>query len=419
MATIKNFKGINNVNAPERLDDAELRAAKNVDLDRTGRMTRRDGYFLIYSGTNVHSLWSNQTVTLFVEDGVLKSLDDDNNVTIIRSDAKRFGPMHYASVENEIYYSDGVITGIYTADGNSKPLGLPTPPTRPALVSATGTLPAGQYGVAITVADSNGMESGATLQTIIELPDDNSGITVSGLNTVTPDATWINIYTTNADGDTLYLAMQVSNGASNATITHPPQGEVLRTQFLEAMPAGNHIAYHKGRTLLARNNMLFFSEPFSPLTRLTHSFVPFSGRINMIAPVEDGFFISIENGKTYHCFGTDPKDWSFTEKANYAAIEGTAVLIDPELLPGEYREEGWLWLSEKGICLGVAGGGFQNLTSKRYANVSSSLGTAIMRQIDGRNQYVSTVHPDNGEASNIYFSDVATAEIRRNGVIIT
>lgn len=416
MATIKKFSGINNIDSDEQLEDSELRAAKNIDISRKGKLSRRDGFSKVYIGTNVHSVWSDGTTTPFVEDGVLKTLASDNTATTIRSDVTRFGTMSYYAVNGSIYYTDGTVTGIYNVDEGSKPLGLPTPFTRPVLTSVSGVLPAGQYGVAFTVADASGMESGATISTWIELPNDGSGITVSGIS-VPADASYVNVYMTNTDGDTLFLAESTTD--SSVTITHPPQGAAVRTQFLDAMPAGNIIAYHKGRTLVARGNFIVFSEPHSLLTRLTQNFVMFPSTVNMIAPVEDGIFISCEGGKTYHVFGTDPMQWAMTEKADYAAIKGTAVLVNPELLPGEFQEEGWVWLSEKGICIGAAGGSFQNITSTKYGVKPSTIGTAMLMQRDGHNRYVSTLHPSDGEVNNIHFSDVATAEVRRNGVIIT
>lgn len=417
MAKTKTFSGINNLDAAERLADEELRAAVNVDVDRTGRVTRRDGYEKIYSGTNIHSIWSDTKTTLFVENGALKRIDDNNNVSTLRSGAAIFGRMSFAESFGNIGYADGRITGVIGPDGVSRPLGLQTPHTRPALTPTEGVLPAGQYGVAFTVADSTGAESGATLATYIELPEDNSGIAVSGLS-LTSGAVSGKIYMTRTNGDVFYEAT-LSSGT--AILTGQPQGEQLRTEFLEPMPNGNVIAFHKGITLIADGNYLYYSEPFSYLTRRGYNFIPFAKPINMIAPVEDGFFISTEGGATYHVFGNDPDKWSFTEKAPYSVITGTAVPVEAGLLPteGGGNADGWIWATARGICMGTAGGGFQNLTAKKYAPVSSSVGAALLRQIDGRNQYISSLHPQNGEANNIYFSDVAVAEIRRNGVVVT
>lgn len=418
MTKLTSFLGINNVDAAEQIQDNELRAAKNIDIDRRGKLSRRKGFSQIYSGTNLHSLWSDGNITLFVEEGVLKSLDNSNNATTIRSGMTRFGRVSYYSVEGKIYYTDGNVTGIYSVDG-STPLGLPTPSTRPVLTPSTGVLPAGQYGVAFTVADASGAESGATISSWIQLSEDDAGINISGLHTAYAGATYVNIYMTTADGAEFFLARTVSAGVSSTSVSHPPQGAALRTQFLDAMPAGNHIAYFKGRILVARDNVLYYSEPYSPLTRLIQNFLMFPGKINMIAPVEDGVYFSVENDSIYHMYAGHPNDWSISQKASYPAIEGTAVLVDAELLPEELREEGWLWLSKNGICIGGAGGSFRNLTATRYAVADSDIGTAMLMQRDGTNQYVSTIHPNDGEVNNLHFSDVAVAEVRRNGVTIT
>ena len=53
---MKEFKGINNVDSAEDIEDDELRAAKNVDINAKFGLRRRSGFTKKYSGNNCHSV---------------------------------------------------------------------------------------------------------------------------------------------------------------------------------------------------------------------------------------------------------------------------------------------------------------------------------------------------------------------------
>lgn len=414
---IDNFAGINNVNAAERLQDNELREAVNVDVDDTGRLASRGGYTQVYSGTNIHSFWSDQNLSLFVEDGALKQLNSDFSATELRTGVARFKPMAYEEINGDVYYSDTYLTGVITSAGQAQPMSTPTPPTRPALVPSVGILPAGQYGVTVTAVDATGRESGAPPMEYITL-NGGQAITVSNLPSELAGAALINVYCTQVDGDVPYLMAQASVGTTSIDITTLRSGAACRTMNLIDMAPGHILAEHANRLYIAVDNFVFYSEPYMYGLRKITNFLAFPERVTMLAPAQDGMFISSD--KLYHLFGTKPEEFGMSIKSEYPAVEGTAVKINQKAF-GEEGQPGdvWIWLSGEGVVAGLMGGSYRNLTEGRYAVKNGAIGSGVFFQKNGKSQYLSIVRASDEDAENLYTTDVAVADIRRNGVIIT
>jgi len=415
---MKEFKGINNVDSAEDIEDDELRAAKNVDINAKFGLRRRSGFTKKYSGTNCHSLFSNQKSTVFVEDGTLKLLNSDFTATLIRTGMSRFGRVAYEDIKGDIYFTDGNVTGIYSKD-TLLPMGIPVPALNPVLVSSTGILPAGRYGVIFTSVDSAGLESGATYAEYTDLPED-SAITVTGIPATSADAAYLNVYATRDNGSTFYKHSSANFGDASITIAAQPSGAMCRTRFKHQMPAGHMLAFHQNRLYVAVDNVIYFSEAYNyGITDLTKNFIMLPSRVTLMAPEPQGIFVSAKDDKTYYISGSDPDQFAMVEKANYPAIENTQARIDQDMLGEGVGGEAWVWASKKGICSGIIGGSFRNLTKGKYAIPTGAIGSAIFRQKDGISQYLGIIHSDDNERNNLYTSDIATAEIRRNGVIIT
>jgi len=415
---MKEFKGINNVDSAEDLEDDELRAAKNVDINAKFGLRRRSGFTKKYSGTNCHSLFSNQKSTVFVEDGTLKLLNSDFTATSIRTGMSRFGRVAYEDIKGDIYFTDGNVTGIYSKD-TLLPMGIPVPALNPVLVSSTGILPAGRYGVIFTSVNNAGLESGATYAEYIDLPED-SAITVTGIPATSADAAYLNVYATRDNGSTFYKHSSVNFGDASITIAAQPSGAICRMQFKDKMPAGHMLAFHQNRLFVAVDNVIYYSEAYNyGITDLTKNFIMLPSRVTLLAPEPQGIFVSAEGDKTYYISGSDPEQFAMVEKADYPAIENTQARVDQEMLGEGVGGEAWVWASKKGICSGIIGGSFRNITKGKYAIPTGAIGSAIFRQKDGISQYLGIIHSDDNERNNLYTSDIATAEIRRNGVIIT
>lgn len=118
------FTGINNIDNALRLEPNELSSALNIDLDNDGFSTRRDGVVSKVSlSGNIHSLWSDERICLYVDDGVLKRLFPDYSVSTLRSNvgdyamSYTYAPNSPDKTEDTIYYTNTNVIGYINAQG--------------------------------------------------------------------------------------------------------------------------------------------------------------------------------------------------------------------------------------------------------------------------------------------------------------
>lgn len=116
--------GLNNVVDPARLGldlktgECELAAAYNVDIDQTGRVSRRRGLTQQRSEAS-HSGFCDGGDCLYVSSSNLCRLNTDfTTCEVLRSDLTLNMPMRYVQVAGRVYYSNGVQKG-YVPQGGS------------------------------------------------------------------------------------------------------------------------------------------------------------------------------------------------------------------------------------------------------------------------------------------------------------
>lgn len=136
--------------------------------------------------------------------------------------------------------------------------------------------------------------------------------------------------------------------------------------FKSAMYPGEIIAFYNNRLYAVKGNAVYYSDPMAFGRRDRRNCrLYFQGRITLFKPVTDGVFISF-GGKTFFMTGTEPDQFILRNVADYAAITGTAIDVERKLIGEGVQGRTAMWDSEKGVCLGTDGGGFENLTIKRY-----------------------------------------------------
>lgn len=410
------FTGVNNVLEAEQLGTDELRSGVNIDIDADNRIRRRKGSTQVYTGSAVHSFFGSNKLAYFMENGSIKRLHDDYTASTIRSGLAVDTKMVFKEVNGEVYYSNGSITGVIRNDFD-RPWGLNIPGAQPTLATGLGSLSAGTYQVAITNVDTEGRESGARRATDITLTFDG-GIALSNIPVPTDgNISGIRIYCTTPDGEALYRVAEVTAGTTTYTINAAGAGPVLRTQFVSPAPAGRIVEYHRGRMLVADGPNLYISDAYAlEWFRLSQNYIPFPEDITLVAPVEGGVFISAD--KTYFFSGENLLESNVTVVSQSIAVYGTM-----DFVPGEYIGEGSagihvVWLSDFGPCLGSPSGAFSAVLQSRLATISATEGSGLFRQIDGISQYIGLSDKDPSKPSNMAVSDVASAEIVRNGITI-
>lgn len=390
----KEFAGLRNDVDPERFTPADLVAAVNVDIDKSGRLARRAGRVRVLNAA-VHSLWAEDDLALFVTGTTLKRLQANYSVQTLMQGLTAAARMSYMEVNGRVYFSNAFQTGVFE-NGSVRSWGLPVPPMVDVAVTG-GYMPAGEYQFTTTYFRTDGQESGAGLALTVTVPE-NSGLVFT--LPVPTDSTIIakGIYLSTPNGDELYLAMTVPVSATMATYTNDATELMapLMTQFLSAPPAGQLVRYFKGRMFVAVDDLMYYSEPFAYELFDARNYIQFDGRITLMAELEEkdaegsgGFFVGTDKSCGILA-GSGPESFQYVPKQRGGAVLGALDYVDGSLFDdgGASARLLPMWLTTEGICVGVSGMGIRNLTRTKYGFNVAGEGAALFKP--GLNQFIVT-----------------------------
>ncbi len=129
--------GIKNVADETRLEASELIYAHNIDIDDKGKPSVRGGYIKKYTPSGApHSMWGDNKMCFFIEDGTLYRLMEDYTVSAIRASVGNY-PMSFCEVNDRYFYTNPSVIG-YISQGLNNLLPTPTAEHKYAM-------PAGQH----------------------------------------------------------------------------------------------------------------------------------------------------------------------------------------------------------------------------------------------------------------------------------
>lgn len=375
------FSGLRNDIAPERFDATDLAVANNVNLDKSRRLARRTGATKRLAMA-VHSLWAGAGEALCASGTTLQRLSDALVPTQLSS-ALSGQPVSFARAAGQTYFNDNAHPGVTTPSG-TRSWGLEAPWALATIVA--GNLPAGVYAITATYVRDDGQESGAHESVFVTIAAGQTlAITVPA--SIDPTVVMKRLYVTTPNGDVLMHAATQVNAAPSYIVTAADiasMNEPLVTQFMGPAPAGQLVAYYKGRMFVAANDVLYPSEPFAYELFDLRNYIQLDGPITMLAPIEDksgessGFFI----GTAESCgilFGSGPDDFKYVKKTGYGAVQGALAYVDGALyLDGAVGARPLpMWLTTEGVCVGMPDLGVNNLTRSRYSFDASGVGAAM------------------------------------------
>jgi hypothetical protein len=206
----------------------------------------------------------------------------------------------------------------------------------------------------------------------------------------------------------------IENGV-DTPVTHPGQvdtfGGVSVGNNKQRMPAGRCMDFYNGRLYMLVDSfggvdgcaLVCCDDMTSPNALESMEMAPtgpnpvavFTGKANMVARIESrqggGLFVSAGD-ETFWLQGTDPMvegGMSQLSVAPYAAIPGTAYPIKGELLGIQGLAGNCLmWASTRGVCVGAAGGYFNNVTQDRFMFPAAAAGSALVREQNGLAHFI-------------------------------
>jgi hypothetical protein len=407
--------GVNQRAEETSLPDGTIRLAENVNIDDSGKQRRRAGRELRLALTGGHSMWSNGSTVLVVDNGDLCSYSpDENTLTVLRAgvgDAR----LSYASVNQYVYYASATISGkvnLYTVEDTPR-WGVADPSGNPNVAVVSGSMPDGQYLVSVSFSDSSLEESGSSVPVVATITS-----TGSILLTDIPqgDADKINIYCSERNGTQLYRQVQLPMGTTSYTITQLQRGRDLKTVNMEALPTGHIVRYYRGRLYTVIGNYVAVSQPlYYGLYNPAEDYLPqFSSDITMVEPVDDGLYISAD--RIYFLQGTGPGDFSMTMVDVYPAIPGSSIQLDKSLTVKGASQTSVYWFTEDGAVVGYNGGNVQRLSVEALRGVTASSGASTVLRDGGLDRVVTALADTAPRAS---FGAVDSAEIEVISTIST
>jgi len=410
-------QGLNNIAREDLLEPNQLRKALNVDLLPGGHPRRRQGYTKVLGDGRYHSLFSTPNYLVFVNDGKLCVTKDIDHVDEVAEDIHELTGV---VINDEFYFSDGETTGILSTEGQLRPLGILSPSRQPFVSAASeGGLFEGYYQVAITYLADDGRESGTGRAEFVTVPE-GGGITLSQIpQPEQAEVVAVRIYASDPNGDNLYFRTQVPVGQASFELGYLKGKKKLNTQFLQAMPAGDHFCFFNGRLYAAVANAIVMSEPMN----FGHyhgidGYMMMSTPIRGIACVEGGLFVSDQTGVDFIA-GARPDDFRRTRVSNEPAQAGTMTMVNGELFNESLAAtDVAVWWSQEGhLMVGAPDGTIQRINEADVAIPQYERGAVAEVHREGVKQLVS-VMKNPGMRSSSAFEDSATIEVHRNGIEI-
>lgn len=415
------FAGLNNVLPPDRTPEQYLKEAINVDIDKSGGIHKRPGYKLKISG-NFHSVWGENNNFLAVKDNYLVRINNDFTTYSI-SPYNYDSRISYSSVDfsSDVYFVSQDMQGHIV--GNSLyPFGYIAPQV-PILteVSGTGNLTEGLYQVSLTYVSNIGEESGARKAEQITISDGShiqvSNIRASSESTITK----IRIYCSTPNGQTLYLVGEIPNSDGSFTIgdVHTTGVTPLKSFNMYPAPKGDIIRYFKGRMWIADGNVLWYSSPYSfNWWNLQSDFFSFESEITELMPVENGIWVGTEN-TLYYLAGKNPEEMYLINPEPVSVVRNTGQKISGTYIHIDNTPIGYKWLvtTDKGIFVCFNDGIALNTTEINVVFPGAERGVSTFVQQDGINRYL-TLLEEKRSSNNAVASDIVTATVVRNGIVI-
>lgn len=402
--------GYDNVTRADRLPKDALTEAFNVDITNAASVRRREGFTKIFDG-QVHSVWACALGVYFVGNGTLYRRTNGTNEVI--ASGLRTDPISYELINGDVYWANGYQKGVLRGGFTPAVWGIQIPSGGFTLAPASGSLTQGTYQVRVTYVRGNGEESGASDVSTITT---SGGITITGLSTSTdPEVISLNIYMTRPDGTEFLKVGEVINGASGTAITAPAYTESLKSLYKKPPPDTNIIRMFKARAVAVSYDTLYFSDPFSySWFDMRANFIRMVGEVTMCVALDNGIYVSDRTG-THWLQGNDPANLAKITLTNRKAVKGTAIVVNPSDAGGTGNLY-VLFTTESGIVSGDSNGAITDVTSAKVVIPKGETGAAMLRQVDGSTQYVTSISADDGTTSRFKAVDNFEIELVSRGL---
>lgn len=370
--------GINNVSDVTMLKTDSLiylKDAVNVDVSAQGTVTiRKSGTKL--TDNHYRYLWQSPL------HGDVFALHEGNWVKVNTADWSHEilainvgdGPIYHEVLNNKVIVSAKF--GIYVFDGQkAQPLAIDTPAI-PMITHIDGSLPAGDYQVAIAWMRED--TESALSEISFNRLNAQGGLSVVWAMPIDTTITGVRIYLSHGQGMNLQLVETLPIDLYQYDIAVLPKlGRVSQFKHLSPMPAGRYLRHWQGRLWQARANIIRFSEALAyHLHDERHGFIQMPQAITFLEPVDGGIWVGQRDHVAF-LQGTNPGEFALIRKTQQAPIEGSAVRMNIETSEQSTGAQVVVWLSSVGYMAGMPDGSVLPYQSKNLQDISAAHGNSV------------------------------------------
>lgn len=404
--------GMNNTASETALPEGAVRSLVNLDLV-SGQPFMREGRTLRYPSTDVHSLWSDDLIDfgLFMEGTDLKALLPSLQTQTLRSGlAAR--DMEFAFVNNRVYYSNGVDTGVVRQSMDAEAWGVETPRKLfQAEAVDGGGLHAGTYRVTFTFLAGR-EEGGAPAPQLVTIAE-GQGIAVSQIPApLASNITACRAYLSNADDPRLFHVRDLAIGMTDVVLGAGGRGDLLETLFMEPAHPGRNLLVKNGRIFSTNGKLLRWTEAQRyGLTDPTHNYLPMGQAITALGSPSDGQLTLYVGGttKTIMLQGTDVADMKVAAVKHSGIVPGSLIHLDAD----EIGIDGIttrcpVWIGTNGLFYLGTSSSVIPLNKGVAANIYQKAAATYV-EIDGRQRFI--VAGRGGRKADLAIRDKAVARI--------
>jgi hypothetical protein len=375
-------------------DNMFVRKAVNVDIDSRNNVSRRKGATLQLAGTGYHSMYeTSRGWTMLCRKNELGRYDTATATFLPMTSMTDAYTTSFTEVNRVLYAMNPSFSCMFLpTSGTPKPIGVPLPSIEVEFrVIASGDMEEGTYGVAYTLVDPDGEESGLSKLVTLDL-EAGQGIGCTMLMVLSGYR--YRFYMTTANGSELRQAAEIDADTTSLQILAPEEGRQAETQGLEPPPFGNVIRGFNARLLIGTlDGYVYYTEAFRPHLYHPDNFVSMQGYVTLLEPVGNGVFIGDRTG-VYFYKGQDPTEWSVELVSPERAIFNTGQTISGAYFGGELANYDTvaIWLTESGYLIGLPSGEIlrPNAGQVKLPAYTQGCSTVLIR--DGRKQVLTAVN---------------------------
>lgn len=407
---LKKFKGINNKENPNDIDNNELVDALNVMITNKGSIiTRPQWKYIKEDLIDGRSIYSNNKNMYFLDNDKLCSYDRNFNLSIL--------DLGYAGLNNsyltimkrtsQVLISNNNFIKVFKNNKIYKSV-IPEKSNNDFNIEIdnNGTFPIGIYKIAITFLHDDKTEGTTTSPIDFEITNNNSSVKL--LNIEKPIDFNVNsfiVYISMTNSLNLYKYGEFSINTEEIDLIYNQNRLTSElSDFLinrEVIYSGRFIEEFNGVILSAKDDLLYFSMP-APFNFVSDrdNYLQFDGKIGMLASVKDGFYVSDEYNTYFITYQNGIPSQRILDCRQCIFGAFTKNPITSEIF----------FFTQDGQYVARDGGSIENITDKKFIPSNELIeGSSILMEYQGMKQLINTFKP--GVSQQAGFGDWAKISV--------